>query len=89
MTDPSWERSFSEPHVELECRCGWTGYDDGIEDWAVEQERDRVVRCCPDCGEPVPEWGVIRPIEGAAQIAAGPLEAALRESGQLPTTGST
>lgn len=80
MTDASWERSFSEPHVKLQCRCGWSGHDNEIDDWAVESERDRVVRRCPDCGDPVPEWGVLKPIEGAAKIARGPLKTALVES---------
>ena len=80
MPDPSWKRSFSEPHVQLECHCGWTGHDDDIDDWAVEPERDRVVRRCPECGDSVPEWGVLQPIEGAAKIARGSLETALAEA---------
>lgn len=80
MPDPNWERSFSEPNVKLQCRCGWTGHDNDIEDWAVETERDRVVRRCPDCGSSVPEWGVLQPIAGAEKIARGPLKTALVES---------
>lgn len=80
MPEPTWERSFSDPHVRLQCRCGWRGHDDEIEDWAVETDRDRVVRRCPDCGEPVPEWGTLAPIEGAARIARGPLRAAIEAS---------
>lgn len=80
MSEPSWERSFNGSYVELQCRCGWTGLDTEIEDWAVQRDRDRVVRQCPDCEEPVPEWGALQPIEGAAKIACGPLETALSES---------
>lgn len=81
MARPSVERSFSEPHVKLTCRCGWTGHDDDVEDWAIEQDRDRVVRKCPECGEPVPEWGALRTIEGVAQLARGPLRESLAEAG--------
>lgn len=80
MPEPSWERSFSEPHVRLQCECGWTGNDDDIDDWAVQTQRDRVVRRCPDCGAPVPEWGALAPIDGAARIARGPLKTALVDS---------
>lgn len=80
MPEPSWERSFSEPHVRLRCECGWTGYDDDVDDWAVQVERDRVVRRCPDCGSPVPEWGALGPIDAAARIARGPLKTALVEA---------
>ncbi|MFC6731798.1 MULTISPECIES: hypothetical protein [unclassified Haladaptatus] len=80
MTEPRWERSFSEPHAKLDCRCGWTGHDDAIVDWNIEPARDRVVRRCPDCGEAVPEWGTLQPIEGVAKIARGELRAALAES---------
>jgi hypothetical protein len=80
MPAPSWERSFSEPYVRLQCECGWTGYDDDVDGWAVQPARDRVVRRCPDCGTPVPEWGALRPIDGAARIARGPLRTALAES---------
>ena len=83
MQEPRWERSFSEPHVRLTCRCGWTGHDDDIEDWAIETEYDRVVRRCPDCGNAVLEWGALQPIDGAAQIARGPLRDSLVASGHL------
>jgi|GEM_PF-2040395 len=81
MPDPSVDRSFSEPHTLLQCRCGWTGHDDDVRRWDVQRDSDRVVRVCPDCGEPVPEWGTIRPIEAAAGIARGPLADSLREAG--------
>lgn len=80
MTKSSVTRSFSEPHIGLECECGWSGTDDDIDDWIVEADRDRVVRCCPGCGEPVPEWGVLEPIDAAAKIARGSLKRALAES---------
>lgn len=80
MAEPTVERSFSEPHLALDCTCGWTGHDDDIEDWEVDQERDRVVRQCPACDRPVPEWGALEPIEAAAKIARGPLAEAIAES---------
>ncbi len=83
MEDPSVERSFSEPNIHLQCRCGWDGHDDEIEDWDVQEDRDRVVRCCPACGEPSPEWGVLRPIDAAARIARGPLRTSLDDAGYL------
>ena len=55
MSIPRVERSFDEPHIRLTCRCGWQGYDDDVTDWDVQVERDRVVRCCPSCGDPAPE----------------------------------
>lgn len=81
MTEPGVDRSFSHPNVQLRCRCGWEGLDADVEDWEIDRERDRVVRRCPSCGEPVPEWGTLRSIDGAAQIARGPLRDALVESG--------
>lgn len=84
MARPSVERSFSEPHIMLNCQCGWSGNDDEIEDWAVQPDRDRVVRQCPACGEPVPEWGALRSIDGVTQLARGPLRASLAEAGFSP-----
>lgn len=83
MTDPTLERSFSEPNLSLQCACGWSGHDDDIENWDVQESHDRTVRCCPACGEPVPEWGTLRPIDGAARIARGPLRASLIAAGYL------
>jgi hypothetical protein len=84
MTRPQVERSFSEPHIRLTCRCGWTGHDDDVEDWAIEPERDRVVRRCPSCDEPVPEWGALRSIDGVARLARGSLRESLVEAGHAP-----
>jgi hypothetical protein len=84
MAERQIERSFSEPNLRLTCDCGWGGHDDDIESWEVESERDRVVRVCPACSEPVPEWGALGPIEGAARTARGSLRAALTDSGHLP-----
>jgi len=84
MTRPSVERSFSEPHITLTCRCGWSGNDDEIQDWAVEPDRDRVVRRCPACEQPVPEWGALRGIGGVTQLARGPLRESLAEAGFAP-----
>lgn len=80
MLGPSVRIGSTAPYIELECRCGWTGYDCCIEDWMVEHERDRVVRRCPKCENPVPEWGTLQPIEAAARIATGALEASIQES---------
>lgn len=80
MAQARVERRFTDPHVHLFCRCGWDGYDDDIEDWAVDSERDRVVRRCPRCDDPVPEWGAIPSIDGAKRVARGPLREALGEA---------
>jgi hypothetical protein len=77
MSEPRVERSFSDPNIQLTCRCGWEGLDADVEEWAIEVDRDRAVRRCPSCGEPVPEWGTLRPLDGAARIARGPLAEAL------------
>lgn len=82
MTSARVRRSFSDPHIRLFCPCGWEGNDDDIKNWHVEHKRDRVVRVCPGCGEPVPEWGALQPIEGAEKIARGSLlESIKRENG--------
>ena len=83
MAKPRVEQSFSEPHLRLTCACGWTGYDDDIERWDVEADRDRVVRCCPSCDDSVPEWGTVTSVEGVARVARGPLRAALAEAGTV------
>lgn len=83
MTEPTLDRSFSEPNLHLQCACGWSGHDDDIETWDVQKDRDRTVRCCPECGDPVPEWGALGPIEGAAQIARGPLRSSLVAAGYI------
>lgn len=81
MGRPRVERSFDEPHLKLTCGCGWVGHDREVEAWSVEPDRDRVVRRCPDCGEPVPEWGALRTIAGVARIARGPLRESLLDAG--------
>jgi len=84
MPEGAWvERSFEEPNIALRCDCGWEGVDSDVRDWDVQSGRDRVVRRCPNCGEPVPEWGALRPIEGAAAIARGPLREALVDAGAI------
>lgn len=83
MSEPSVARSFDHPNVQLQCRCGWDGIDEYVTDWDVQSERDRVVRKCPDCGEPVPEWGALRTIDGASRIARGSLADALADAGYL------
>jgi len=80
MSNPSVDRSFSEPHIRLQCRCGWKGHDDDIRRWDVQRDTDRVVRVCPDCAESIPEWGTIRPIDAATGIARGPLKTSLIEA---------
>jgi len=81
MLGPSIKPGYSQPNIRLACTCGWEGHDDDITDWDVQIGRDRVVRICPSCGEPVPEWGTLTPIEGAAQLARGPLEQSLADAG--------
>lgn len=83
MANPSVSRSFDHPNVQLQCGCGWEGLDADVEDWAVEEARDRVIRRCPSCGEPVPEWGALRSIDGAGIIARGPLRDALADAGYV------
>ena len=72
---------YGSPAFQFACDCGWTGRETDIDDWAVEIEHDRVVRCCPGCGDPIPEWGTYRPIDGISQLARGPMRQALREAG--------
>jgi len=81
MTEPGVGRSFSRPNVQLRCRCGWEGADADVEEWAVERDRDRVVRRCPSCGDAVPEWGALRTVAGAARVARGPLAESLAAAG--------
>jgi hypothetical protein len=77
MDDPWLERSFEAPNIALRDDCGWEGTDADIEEWDVQADSDRAVRRCPGCGDPVPEWGTLRPLDGAAQVARGPLREAL------------
>lgn len=86
MSAPRVALRTSEPYLDLECGCGWTGHDRDVEDWAVETGRDRVVRRCPGCGEAVPEWGALQPVDAAVRIARGPLRDALVEAGAYPDT---
>lgn len=65
----------------FECDCGWEGTESAITDWDVQQDRDRVVRQCPNCDNPIPEWGTFRPIDGVARIAKGNLQESLQDSG--------
>lgn len=81
MVDAWVDRSGEEPNVTLRCDCGWKGIDADVTDWDVQRERDRVVRQCPDCARPVPEWGTLRSIDGAASIARGPLAESLADAG--------
>jgi hypothetical protein len=61
--------------------CGWRGPPDAVDAWAVERGRDRLVRRCPGCDEPVPEWGTFRGLEGAALVARGDVAEALERAG--------
>lgn len=65
----------------LRCDCGWRGAESDVTDWDVQWSHDRVVRKCPNCEEPVPEWGSFRPIDGVARIAKGQFEEALEQAG--------
>ncbi|MBV0903522.1 hypothetical protein [Haloarcula salina] len=74
----------SEPFVSVgatetkyHCDCGWSGLESALSEWDVQVERDRVVRVCPECATPVPEWGTLRPIDGVEKVASGDLESAL------------
>lgn len=69
--------SVGPSEIEYRCDCGWTGLETTLSDWDVQPERDRVVRVCPGCSTPVPEWGTLRPINGVEKVAAGDLEAVL------------
>lgn len=80
MPEQYVERSFEAPELVIRCECGWVGADTDVTDWVVENHRDRVVRVCPSCGEPRPEWGTLHSILGAAQIAHGPLADAIAEA---------
>ena len=81
MTEPTWvARTFGDPYLALACRCGWEGRDRDVTDWDVQSDRDRVVRCCPACDQPVAEWGTLTPISGLSSIAKGSLAAALENS---------
>jgi len=82
--EPWVERSFDAPNIAFRCGCGWRGTDAEVEEWAIDRDRHRAVRRCPDCGEPVPEWGAIRPLAGAARVARGGLARALADAG-VPT----
>ncbi len=64
----------------LQCDCGWEGTESDVTDWDVQHDRDRVVRQCPHCNEPVPEWGAFRPIDGVERIAKGELRESLQEA---------
>lgn len=79
MTGPTIE-ALAEGVV-ARCTCGWEGDVGTVENWAVERENDRVVRRCPGCDEPRPEWGTFRPLDGVRRVARGPLRDALRDAG--------
>ena len=82
MPEDAWvSRAVDAPNIALRCDCGWAGTDADVEDWDVQVDRDRVVRNCPSCGRAVPEWGALRPIDGAAMIARGSLREALEDAG--------
>lgn len=84
MPEGAWvERSFDRPNMLFRCDCGWEGVDADVEAWDVQRERDRVVRRCPSCDEPVPEWGTLRTIEGAGHVARGALRRALVDAGAI------
>lgn len=77
MAEPAVERSFEQPNLELTCHCGWHGLDADVDSWTIDRDRDRAIRNCPSCGEPVPEWGTLPSLEGARGIARGALAEAL------------
>jgi hypothetical protein len=82
VPDEPWvERSYEEPYLTFRCDCGWEGNDADVEKWVAQAESDRAVRLCPACDTPVPEWGTLRSLDGAAMIAHGPLQECLQTSG--------
>lgn len=83
MAGPKIRPSYYEPNIHLQCSCGWEGVDGDVVKWDVQKERDRVVRQCPSCHRPVPEWGTLRPIGGVVQVARGPLRDALIEAREI------
>lgn len=73
------EVAIGRQEMLLRCDCGWEGAESDVTDWDVQRTRDRVVRKCPRCEEPVPEWGAFGPIDGVARIAKGQLQETLKE----------
>ena len=67
--------------TEYRCRCGQTTPESELDEWDVQHDRDRVVRVCHDCGESIPEWGCLTPIDAVARVAYGQLAASLAEQG--------
>jgi len=59
------------------CSCGWRGRPEAVDSWLVDRDRDRLVRRCPGCDEPVPEWGTFRGLDGVARIARSDVASAL------------
>lgn len=70
--------TIGRQETRFQCDCGWEGTESDITDWDVQQDRDRVVRQCPNCEDPIPEWGTFRPIDGVARIAKGELAASFQ-----------
>ena len=83
MVDRMVTQSFNEPYMVFQCDCGWRGYDRDIREWAIRPKRDRIIRQCPSCCKPIPEWGMLGPIDGVAQIAQQSLKAAIEEQSNL------
>lgn len=81
MTDPTIEAV--EEGVRARCGCGWTGELSTVEEWAIEPDRDRIVRRCPECREPRPEWGTFHGLDGVRRVARGPLRRQLDAAGVL------
>ena len=75
--------SVGAQEYRFSCDCGWAGLETDIDRWDVQTDRDRVVRRCPGCDEPVPEWGTFPSIDGVARVAKGDLRAALDAAGVL------
>jgi len=67
--------------VQFRCDCGWSGPESAIEDWSIQQDRDRVVRICPGCETPAPEWGTFSPINAVVPLARGNLQRSLEDAG--------
>lgn len=66
--------------VQFICDCGWTGPESSIDDWSIQKDRDRVVRVCPGCETPAPEWGTFSPIDAVVPLARDGLQQALDDA---------
>lgn len=69
--------------VAYSCTCGWRGTESDVSTWFVDEDRNRVLRVCPGCETPRPEWGALGPIDAVARIAKSDLQTQLANAGVL------